>query len=94
MPDGTKVSTVKTAEDFADMVAAEVAAKEKKDAEKKKKKTKKKTAAVEDGDTVFDRTPVAWETPVADGTDAKTAPRRSSGHLKRKRPAPGKKSKR
>jgi hypothetical protein len=93
MPDGTKVSTVKTAEDFADMVAAEVAAKEKKDAEKKKK-TKKKTAVVKDGETVFDRTPVAGETPVADGTDAKTAPPRSSGHLKRKRPAPGKRSKR
>ncbi len=74
------------------MVAAEVAAKERKDAEKKK--TKKKTAAVEDGDTVFDRTPVARETPVADRTDAKTAPRRSLGHLKRKRPAPGKRSKR
>jgi hypothetical protein len=46
MPDaGTKVSTVKTADDFADMVAAEVAAKERKDAEKKKKK--RKTTAVE-----------------------------------------------
>ena len=64
------------------MVAAEVAAKERKDAEKKK------TAAVEDGDTVFDRTPVA------DGTDAISAPQRSLVHLKRQRPAPGKRSKR
>lgn len=89
MPDGTKVSTVKTADDFADMVAAEVAAKERKDAEKKKKT--KKTSAVETDETVFDETPVAMETPVADRT---AVPRRSLENLKRKRNTPGKRSRR
>ena len=45
MPDGTKVTTVKTAKHFADMVAAEVATK------KKRKKT-----AFETDETVFDGT--------------------------------------
>ncbi len=76
MPDGTKVCTVKTAEDFADMVAADVAAKEKLDSEKRKRKKKtKKTTAVE---TDEDSRAVT-----------QTVPQGSLGHLKRKRGPPG-----
>jgi hypothetical protein len=90
MPDDTKVSTVKTADDFADIIAAEVAAKERKDAEKMKKK-KRKTTAVKTNETAFDKTPVVRETLVADTTAAQAAPQRLLGHLKRKRLTLGKK---
>ena len=77
MPDGTQVTTVKIAEDFADMVAAK--------GRRMQRRRKKKTATAKNNDPVFDITPVARETSVVDGTDAKTAPRLSLGHLNRKR---------
>lgn len=58
------------------MVAAEVAAKE--------KKVNMKTAAIENNETVFESTPVARKTAAVTRTDAETAFQLSPGHLKQK----------
>ena len=82
MADGTRGSTVKTADDFAKEVAAELAAKKRKDAEKKKKdaeKNKKKKDKEKRKKTVTINT---VETVPANTTAAQPVTRQPVGQLK------------